>query len=144
MLRFLTLCLLAALLSACGASAAQTSPAAPVAAAPNTPADTPESVATAALKALAAGDQSTLTPMLSTEFGADERDDLRIQWRGSACNTLEEVKVLGTSAAGADTEVRLQARCTEATDGLAFTLAAQGGTYRIVDWRMLPFEELEK
>ena len=59
-------------------------------------------------------------------------------------NPLEEMKGLGTGAAGADTEVRLQARCTEATDGLAFTLAAQGGTYRIVDWRMLPFEELEK
>jgi hypothetical protein len=131
--RLLCLACLAAILAACGASATQTSPA-----------DTPVSVATAALTALAAGDQATLAPLLGDELSADERDDMRIQWRGSACNTLESVEVLGTSATGAATEVRLQARCSEAVDGLAFTLAAQGGTYRIVDWRMLPFEELEK
>ena len=127
------------ILTACGASSGAPSPAAPSASA-----DTPESVATAALTALAAGDMAALAPMLGDELSADSRDDMRIQWRGSACNTLETVEVLGTSPAGDATEVRLRAHCAEGVDGLAFTLAASGATYRIVEWRMLPFEELEQ
>jgi hypothetical protein len=130
--RLLILLLLVSSLAACGA-AAQTSPAGP-----------PESVAKAALTALAGGDQATLAPLLSDTITADSRDDMRIQWRGSSCNTLQSVKVLSTAAVGVNTEVRLQAQCTEAVDGMAFTLAAQGGSYRVVGWRMLPFEELEK
>lgn len=139
MARFLLLllCVLAVALAACGAASQGAVPVA-------SPADTPESVAKAALTALAAGDQAALTPLLGDELSSDARDDMRIQWRGSSCNTLQGVDVLGTRPAGSGTEVRLKARCAEAVDGLAFTLAPSGGTYRIVDWRMLPFEELEK